>query len=73
MYGERRVRLAKALRRDGVPDPVWGNLLERDLVQDYEKGEFELEYLIDQTRIQLKTYNKRAQKPMYAIPVEPTR
>jgi hypothetical protein len=58
MYGETRVRLAKALRRDGVPDPVWGNLLERDLVQDYEKGEFELEYLIDQTRIQLKTYNQ---------------
>jgi hypothetical protein len=58
MYGETRVRLAKALRRDGVPDPVWDNLLERDLVQDYEKGEFELEYLVDQTRIQLKTHKQ---------------
>jgi hypothetical protein len=58
MYEETRVRLAKALRRDRVPDPVWDNLLERDLVQDYEKGEFEWEYLVDQTRIQLKAYNQ---------------
>ena len=58
MYEETRVRLAKALRRNRVPDPVWDNLLERDLVQDYEKGEFELEYLVDQTRFQLKTYNQ---------------
>jgi hypothetical protein len=58
MYEETRVRLVKALRRDRVPAPVWDNLLERDLVQDYEKGEFELEYLVDQTRIQLKAYKQ---------------
>src|SRR5918995_1118708 len=58
MYEETRVRLAKALRRDRIPDPVWDNLLERDLVQDYEKGEFEWEYLVDQTRFQLKAYNQ---------------
>ncbi len=58
MYEEPRVRLAKALRRDGVPDPVWDSLLARDLIQDYEKGEFELEYLVDQTRIQLKAYKQ---------------
>ena len=58
MYEETRVRLVKALRRDRVPAPVWDNLLERDLVQDYENGEFELGYLVHQTRIQLKIHNQ---------------
>ncbi len=58
MTEEARIRLAKALRLDEVPNPVWDNLVERRLAQDYEKGEIELDFLLREARIQLKSHRQ---------------
>ncbi|MBA4116430.1 MAG: hypothetical protein H0X71_08365 [Rubrobacter sp.] len=53
-----RAQLAKELKRDDIPDPVWNNLESRGLVRDFRADQYGWEELVYDAQVQLDTYRE---------------